>query len=544
MIPNQSGIKKIIMLIGIAGTSKDFLLSLPTLKCFLHQNNYIKNNTKIILKQYYYIVREILKKKSGEILSDIEKIKPDIIGFSCYVWNIDAVKLISDRIKQRYKNIEIALGGPDIAREGIIDGRFDNFKVDFLIFGEGEKPFLGLLKSLIEPNRKNLQKIKGLAYRSGDSFFCNKERDFIENLDKLPSPYLAGYVSGEILSRPGIRANFETQRGCNFRCAYCFYHKNFPSIKYRDANMVINEMDYAYKKGIKMGRIVDANFLSDKDFAKKIIRGLIERKIKMSFFVEVLPQFIDDEISKLFGQYIRISPENRITIGMGIQTINQESLDIIRRKIPLRYFEKAFNLLQKQNVIIKCDIILGLPRETKETYFETIEYISEKMRCGTNYLSLALLRILPGTDMIEIAKEEDLKLDKRDNSYFVYSTSDMPREDMIECLKINTATFRLLSSLDIKGRMIIRDMYFDVKDTLKVTNIELLEYFANQFFEFLKDKDVDYIKDDFPNAETYYWRNIYNDVPDEWIIKKLESLKERSGTKIDQESWGIKEIKF
>ncbi|MFQ6118706.1 MAG: B12-binding domain-containing radical SAM protein [Methanosarcinales archaeon] len=522
---NQYKNRKSIMLIGIAGTSKDFLLSLHALKCFLYQDNYIKNNTEIILKQYYYIASNILMKKCEEILNDINKVKPDLLGFSCYVWNIDAIKYISDRTKQRNNNIEIILGGPEIAREDIINGKFDTFKVDFLIFGEGEKPFQGLLRAIIESNSKTLQNIKGLAYRRDHSFFCNKESDIIENLEKVPSPYLEGYVSEEILSRKGIRANIETQRGCNFNCAYCYYHKNFHNIRYKNADIVIKEINFVFKKGIKAGRILDANFLSNKDFAKKIVRGLIENKIKMSLVFEILPQFIDDEIAELFGRYIRISPENRVVAGIGIQTINQEALRVIRRKIPVRYFDRAFNLLQKQNVLIKSDIILGLPRETKKTYFATIEYITEKMRYGTNYLSLAHLRILPGTDLVEIAKKEYLKIDKRNNAHFVYSTQDLPREDMLECLRINTVAFRLLSSLDIRNRMKIRDMFFDVKDTLHVTNIELLQYFKKEFFEFLKDRDVDYVKDDFPNAELYYENKVHSDVPDGWIINKLVALK-------------------
>ena len=146
------------------------------------------------------------------------------------------------------------------------------------------------------------------------------------------------------------------------------------------------------------------------------------------------------------------------------------------------------------------------------------------MRYGTNYLSLSLLRILSDTDMEKIAEKECIKIDRRDNSHYVYSTPDMPREDMIACLKINTAAFRLLSSIDIRNRMKIRDMYFNVKDKLRITNIEILKYFSEQFYEYLNNKDVDYVKEDFPDAEMYYSRNIHNDIPDEWIIKRLECL--------------------
>jgi len=330
-----------------------------------------------------------------------------------------------------------------------------------------------------------------------------------------------------LLLKPDIRVNIETQRGCNFKCAYCFYHKNFPKVKYRNPYNVIDEIDYVYKKGVKMGRIVDANFLSNKEFTKIILKGLIKRKIKMSLFFEILPQFLDEEIAKLFGDYKKISPENRVTIGIGIQTINQEALEIIRRKIPVSFFEKAFNLLQKEKIIIKSDIILGLPLETKESYFKTLEFIVEKMRYGTNYLSLALLRILPGSDLIEIAKERNLVIDQRDNSHFVYSTPTMPRKDMLECLRLNATAFRLLCSMDMEKRMKIRDMYFDIKDTLKISNIELLKSFTKEFFNFLKNKDSDYTKPDFPNAEDYYEKKIHNEIPDEWLIEKFKILKNK-----------------
>ncbi|MFH1642145.1 MAG: B12-binding domain-containing radical SAM protein [Nanoarchaeota archaeon] len=518
--------KKIrLVLVGIAGTQNDFLLALHTLKCFIYQDSDIRQNVEVIIKQFYYIPPENIKKRSEEILREIEELNPDLVGFSSYVWDIDAVNLISANLKQKYPNIKILLGGPEIAKEDILSGKLDNLNADFLIFGEAEKPLLVLLQNLLGLNKK-LEDIKGLAFRRDDSFICNDGSDFIEDLDKTPSAYLNGYVSDEILSRPDIRVNIETQRGCNFKCAYCFYHKGFPNIRYRNTDTVINELDYAFKKGIKTGRILDANFLSNKAFAKKILEGWIKRRIKMSLFLEILPIFLDEEIAHLFGDYSRISPENRIMIGVGIQTINQESLAVIRRQISVSCFEKAFNLLQKENIIIKADIILGLPRESKETYFKTLEFITEKMRYGTNYLSLAILRILPGTDMVEIARKEKMVVDTRDSSHVIYSTPTLPRKDLLECIRLNTAAFRILSSIDLENRMKIRDLYFDVKDTLKATNIQLLSYFAEEFFEFLKDKDVDYVKPDFPNADYYSGKDIYDDIHDEWIIKKLEELKQ------------------
>lgn len=520
----KSDIKKKIVLIGIAGSPDDFLLSLPVLKCYLYQNEYIKNSIDLILKQYPLISNNA-EDKVEEILKEIDEIKPEIIGLSCYVWNMDVMKLIIKGVKERHNAIKIILGGPEIDRKDILAGKFDALEVDFLIFGEGEKSMLKLLESFLGFDNTNYNGIRGVAYKKNGLFLCNEEAYPIEEINLIPSPYLSGYISDEILHKPNIRVNIETQRGCNFRCAYCFYHKNFPRIRYRDADVVINEIDYAYKRGVRIGRILDANFLSKKEFAKKIIKGLIKHKIEVSLFFEMLPIFLDEELAQLIGEYRRISPNNRIMTGLGIQTINQDSLAVIRRKIPLWYFEKAFNLLQKEDVIIKSDIILGLPLETKETYFQTMEFITEKMRRGTNYLSLSLLRILPGTELVEIAKKINITIDKRDGSHFVYETLTMPRKDLLECLRINTVAFRLLSSIDIEKRMVIRDLYFDVKDKLQVTNIELLQYFVKEFFDFLKDKETNYAKPDFPDVENYACKEVYKDIPDEWLIKKLESLK-------------------
>jgi len=296
-------------------------------------------------------------------------------------------------------------------------------------------------------------------------------------------------------------------------------------IRYRKTDTVVKEIEYAYTKGVKDCRIVDANFLSNKEFAKQIMRSLIKRKIEMALFVEMLPQFLDEETAHLFGEYRRISSANRVMVGIGIQTLTQEALVVIRRKIPIRFFENAFNLLLEQNIIVKSDIILGLPRETKESYFETIEFIADKMRYGTNYFSLSVLRILPGTDLVDIAWKENLVIDTRDNSHFVYESHTMPRNDMIECQRLNAASFRLLSVTDVEERKRIRDLYFEVKDTLGVTNIKLLLYFAREFFVLLKNKGVDYVKPDFPRPETYTSKYAYDQIPDEWLVKQLEFLR-------------------
>lgn len=478
-----------LMLIGIAGTETDFLLSLPVLKSYLKD---------VVLKQYPVTV------KSEQILEDIRKENPDIVGFSCYVWNMPTVRLTCSVLNDLPQKVSIILGGPEISLDDARDGQYD---VDYLVFGEGEET----LCNLIEGIKSNLDSVKGIAYRKNGKFIFTEPSEPIELID---SAYLSGHTD-EFLTNDTC-ANFESQRGCTFRCAYCFFHKGFPKIRYRNPDIVIKEIKYAFDKGIRIGRIIDANFLSNKEHAKRILNGLIDNRIEMALMFEMLPQFLDKEIAELFGTYSKMFSTNRIVIGMGIQTLNQESLEVIRRKIPVKFFERAFDLLSMDNVVIKSDVILGLPRETKQSYYQTIEFMAERMRNGNNYLSIALLQILPGSDMVQIAKDENMVLDRRNDSRFVYSTPTMPREDMLDCMYLTAMTFRLLSCVYKEESSSIKALYFDVKDSLEMSHVQLIEYLFSEF-----NKYSDFTVDDFPDGQTYFGKKIRDIIPDDWLIAKL-----------------------
>ena len=144
-----SNLRNKMMLIGIAGTPNDFLLSPYVLKCYLCQSNDINKHIDIVVQQYGSIPPTRIEEEAETILRDIEEMQPDIVGFACYVWNMDAVRLISSKLKQRHENIIIVLGGPEIATEDIVSGVFDKYAVDYFISGEGELPLLALLNSQI-----------------------------------------------------------------------------------------------------------------------------------------------------------------------------------------------------------------------------------------------------------------------------------------------------------------------------------------------------------------------------------------------------------
>jgi radical SAM superfamily enzyme YgiQ (UPF0313 family) len=518
-----------VQLIGIAGTSRDILLSIFTLKSFILSDKILAKSLTVETSHYKYILPSNLEETCQNIANDIAKFKPNIIGFSTYTWNYDAVMKIAELAKKANPLVKVVLGGPEIAASDIIRGKYNSLPVDYIICGEGEMPLSRLLHCEVRGNENSLKDISRLAYRVGEQFshkdINDPEAGILQNLSEVPSPYLSGVVP-DFLLLPGFQANIETQRGCNFRCAYCLYHANFPSIRYRNLQDVVNEIELVYKSGVKDFRITDANFLSKKEYAAQLLGELIKRNIKMSFFFEAIPSFVDERIANLMREYCSLSPDNQILIGMGLQTINVESLRAIKRKLPIEHFTRAFDLCFNAGVVIKTDIILGLPYETKETYFDLMEYVADKMRNGYNYLSLAVLRVLPGSELHHIAISAGLESDPNDSEHFVYQTPTMNRQDLVECMKISGVAFKLFHTLNIVSRMNIRDKYFQVKVKYTVSHVRLLRHFVDFYESILAGTNSDYVKDDFPRAEHYWYFEMHKEISDDLIATELDRLLE------------------
>jgi radical SAM superfamily enzyme YgiQ (UPF0313 family) len=520
-----------VLLVGIAGTSADFLLSLPVLRSYLRQDAAVEARCDIRILHHKYILPAALEADCDAIFGEIAAFRPDLVGFSTYVWNIGAVTRLARAVRERLPGTRIALGGPEIAANDIVAGRFDGFPLDFAIVGEGEIPLQRLLLQCLSGGADGLEDIPRLCYRRNGALSRSglslNDAGLIVDLAAAPSAYLNGDVPAAVLDRPGTRANVETQRGCSFRCAYCLYHAHYPSIRYRSAAIVLDELQSIYGHGIEHCRITDANFLSSPRHAAAILGGMIERGIRMSLFFEAIPSFVDDSIAALIGEFGALSPKNEVMVGIGLQSIHPESLRAIRRNLPIRHFDGAYERLLRANAVVKTDVILGLPHESLESYIKLLEYVAEKVVRGSNWLSLALLRILPGTELEATAQREDLILDKRDSEHFVYATPTLPRADMLTCLQLSTVAFRLLHAPGAASQP-VRERYFQVKSRVSPNHARMLFHFVRFFFATLENSGADFVKEDYPNAEHYWYFDVHRDLPDAVLLGEFDRI-EREG---------------
>jgi radical SAM superfamily enzyme YgiQ (UPF0313 family) len=528
--------KKAIM-IGVAGSNKAFSLSLYNLKAYAYSDPEIRKNWDLKVLQYPLINYYVFEEKLKEHADLIQKEQPDLLALSCYMWNIQYFHLLAQKLKENMQELKIIVGGPEISREYILQGKLDNFSVDYCISGEGEQTFFELLQNETQ-EFSDLSLIYGLSYRESlsDSFIVNDKRAAFKSLLQIPSPYLTGVVDDEVLLREGVEANLETQRGCNLRCSYCVYHKDMARIAYSDIDRLINEVKFVINKGVKKIRFVDANFSSKLDHAKSVMRELVKNRFEVKVMFELIPGFIDEELVKLFNKFNNLYEWNELTLGIGVQTINMQVLKKIRRSIRLSKFETTFNLLQQYDIYAKIDLIIGLPGEDLASIERTLEYMLDKLQNSRSHLLCChILRGLPGTELMEIAEEYNMEFTSEHEPHELFQSPVLPRVDMLKCLRRTAVIFRLVNHsgwakkefvFDTHSESVsVRDEFYKTRDHLNISNIGLIDLIIKGLMDYLPE-DSQFVNDRFPFAETWWWTKSKREIKDRWIFKYLTSLCE------------------
>ena len=543
----MSGItpKMRVTLVGVAGSNNAFSLSLYNLKAYAYGDADIRERWVINVIQHPLIGAV----QTDQLLSDLtDKIvdqNPSLVGFSCYMWNIEGFLDIAKKLKVRLPDTRVLLGGPEISTEYVQQSNFDNYAVDYCISGEGELTFLELLQYLGH-EKPSLTDIAGLSHRSKRSlpFIVNSKRTPFKSLAEIPSPFLEGVVDEEVLARPGIEANIETQRGCNLRCSYCIYHKDMDRVTYSEVERVINEVRFVIDRGVKKVRFVDANFTSKKIHAKSVMKSLIREKFETQLFFELIPGFIDEELANLFGQFRKMHSANQITIGVGVQSINRATLKRMRRPIRKEKFEKTFQLLQKNDIYTKIDLIIGLPGEGLTIIEETLEYMVDQLRDSrAHLLCYHVMRGLPGTELLEMAKEDEMVFSSRNEPHEFIESPTLPRADMVKSLRRTAVLFRLINHIGWADREFIwgrssektniRDMFFATRDHLHISNIQLVDLIVEALIEHLKPRKSWFSMKDFPYAETWWWVHSAKEVSNEWLVDCHTQLLGRGTSSLD-----------
>lgn len=405
--------KKNILLTTICpGEIRNIQLALYYLKAYFIRNSAESNSVNI------HILSFLPSDRIESIIYQINKKKPHIIGFSCYVWNITNILKIARYIKEHLPNVKIVFGGPEVSPRAF--KLIKNYKfIDIVVIGEGEETFKELLELWLN-NKCDLNTVDGIVSRKEDKVLINNRRLPIPNLDEIPSPYLGKFIDDKDL-KSNRSIPLETMRGCVYKCHYCYYHKEFSNIRYFSLWRVERELKYLLKKEPREIYLMDPTFNINAKRAKQILKLFIKYNKKTNLHVELKAELLDKEMIELLYQ----AKTNHIEIG--VQSTNRKTLKLINRQFDAVSFKKNILLLNKKKIVYEIQLIDGLPGDNYKSLKKSIDWL---FALRPPQIKIMRFMLLPGTYLRQQAKVFKIKYNLYPPYYSIKSDT-FSREDLI-----------------------------------------------------------------------------------------------------------------
>lgn len=361
-----------------------------------------------------------------QILQDIYKRKPDVIGFSCYIWNISYVKVILADIKKVLPDVKIWVGGPEVSYHGEAFLK-EEPAVDLVMMGEGEITFAHFLKALLEG--EDLKQVPGLMVRNADGTFTDTGFRQVMDMSQIPFPY--AFMDMKELEHRIIY--YESSRGCPFSCAYCLSSID-KKLRFRSLDLVLPELEWFLQAKVPQVKFVDRTFNCKKSHAMAIWQYIRDHDNGVTnFHFEIAADLLDkDELDLLSTMRPGL-----VQLEIGVQSTNEKTLEAIRRKTDIEEIREITETINSwHNIHQHLDLIAGLPWEDLESFKKSFNDVYEM---EPEQLQLGFLKVLKGSYMEELIPTCDL-LYSAAPPYEVLCTKWLSYGDVLELKDIEEMT--------------------------------------------------------------------------------------------------------
>jgi radical SAM superfamily enzyme YgiQ (UPF0313 family) len=335
--------------------------------------------------------------------------RADIIFFSAYLWNFKASLDIAQRVKQKRPEVLNVFGGPQVpdSKRKLSAFLKKHSYIDVASFGAGEKPFLRIIENF-KDSKWNV--LPSVAYRQVDGTIAfNGFKEPIRDINDIPSPYLTGVFDELIRENPEEKwqGRIETNRGCPFTCAFCYWGKKSErKIAQFDLDRIFREIDWLSNNNIEFVFCCDANFgmlRRDFEIARKVAANKEALGYPKAFSIQNTKNSTE-EIFKL--QEILNDAGLQKGVNLALQSLNKETLKYIgRSNIDNRTYAELQRLFTKSGIPTFTDLIIGLPGETYESFTKGV---SDIIASGQhNRIQFINLTVLENTLMAEPGYQKD-----------------------------------------------------------------------------------------------------------------------------------------
>lgn len=368
-----------------------------------YAKKYLKAESQVEIVLGEYTINQPL----DEILEGIYREKPDVLCFSCYIWNIRYVTELIEEYHKIAPDIPIWVGGPEVSYEAEQFLR-EHPAAAGVMCGEGEETFLELCDAYAKEDMvykkqnydagcdtgvsKSLEHIAGIAYQSSAGIKKNPDRQPID-MSTIPFCY------DNITDFANRIIYYESSRGCPFSCSYCLSSVE-KKLRFRDLSLVRKELAFFMEQKVPQVKFVDRTFNCHHGHAMEIWRYLKEHDNgTTNFHFEISADLLNEEELALLKE---MRP-GLVQLEIGVQSTNDSTIAEIHRSMDLaRLKETVMQIQQAENIHAHLDLIAGLPKEDFLTFTKSFDEI---YALKPNQLQLGFLKILKGSYMYEHAAE-------------------------------------------------------------------------------------------------------------------------------------------
>ena len=371
---------------------------------------------------------EIVPAAEANVLGDrglVESIlarRPWLVGFTCYLWNIDRSLWIAEQLKAARPDLQILVGGPEITADNA--WVLGQPAVDFAAIGEGEQTFCELLAALRRSPapRDTIDGLYVAAQNRGAPARLPNFRRPLPDLNEISSPYLAGILD----AADEQMLLLETIRGCVFKCKFCYYPKSYDSLYFLSEEKILANLEHARRRGAREVVLLDPTLNQKRDFnafLRLLAKANPERQF--TFFGELRAEGITSETARL------LSEANFTEVEIGLQSVDPIAQELMDRKNNMRAFERGVRAMLDAGLEVKVDLIIGLPGDTADSVRRGLDYLcSSRLFSSIQTFNLA---ILPGTAFRQEADALGLKFQPRP-PYYVLGTPTLQLEQFYELM--------------------------------------------------------------------------------------------------------------
>lgn len=375
----------------------------------------------------------------GQQIKDFEEIlqtfQPDLVGFSIMSGSHSWARKLAGKLKKEY-GITTLFGG---AHPTFFPKFIEEEGVDYMIRGEGEESMLAIMNAL--DDQRSFLDVPNLSYLNKDGQpQHNPLRSLRKPNEEYPFPDRELYHQLDDQMNREVR-NVITSRGCPFHCSFCFedamrelYKDKGKYVRIRDIDPVIQEcLELKATTNTKVIYFADDVFGMNRSWLYTFLERY-KKEVDLPFICLVRADLVAADEAYAFN----LAKGGCQSVFFGIESGNEELRNkVLKKQLTDEQIVKAATLLHEAGISFRTYNIVGLPDETLEDAYSTVEL---NIKIKADYPWCSIFSPFPGTELSDYALAKGylsptFSVEELNKSFFMSSQLEIPHRREMQNLQ-------------------------------------------------------------------------------------------------------------